>query len=61
MFYKGSQHEILPLNSNLTTLLIIFFFTADVIIGALVKDKTAVHIVYNEINSSPIPFFIMLI
>lgn len=34
----------------------IFFFTADVIIGALVKDKTAVHIVYNEGNSSPIPF-----
>lgn len=56
MFYKDSQHEILPLNSKLTTFLIFFFFTADVIIGALVKDKTAVHIVYNEGNSSPIPF-----
>lgn len=55
MFYKDSQHEILPLNSKLTTFLI-FFFTADVIIGALVKDKTALHIVYNEGNSSPIPF-----
>lgn len=45
MFYGGSQHEILPQNTNLTT----FkkkFHTTNVLTGAWVKDETAVHIVH---------------